>query len=430
MTQVGDGPRIFRMGEAFRQYPYTIERFIGEGVSGEVYAIRHHYTNDLSALKVGHVAERANAKRIAQHLAEALAVYRIHHHNVVRVLDLACEPDGMVWQRMELLDGCSIEELLLRHGRFTPIRAIDVLVEAAFGLHEAHEHQIIHRDIHPGNVFVTARGTVKVLDFSLAKIIPAGLETTRSHRTAGAIAYMSPEQIDGGPATPQFDVFAAGMLFWQMLTGRPPFGGATNTMELVRRKLTEAPESLVTAAGLPAYVDDVLRRAIARDPAMRFDGMWSLVQALRDVRERLLADPAAALLREPALWERQNPLALNPEGHTFYRAPRSLPRDSPAPHVPSARIVVSPAARGPVAPPLPMAAIPFPVPVPVPGQPGPVDVAALTVRARPPPARRPPWALLLIASALLVLGATLWLVLTWDASAAPAPRTPAPAGRR
>jgi serine/threonine-protein kinase len=234
---------------------------------------------------------------------------------------------------------------------------------------------------------------------------------------------MSPQQLEGAPPTPQFDVHALGVLLWLMLVGRLPFEGAANGFALVQRQLREDPESLVTAARLPAYFDEVIRRATARDPAMQFDGMWSFVQALRSLRERIVADPAAAVLREPASWERHHPIAPNPEGHAFYRAPRSLPRDSPEPHLPSARIVVSPAARGPVAPTVPMAAM---VPAPASGLEGPVSAAAPTVRARPRPGRRAAWALLLIASALSVLGAALWVVLTWDASAAPAPPRAAP----
>jgi serine/threonine-protein kinase len=155
-----DGPTLFQPGEPFRHYPYVIVRFIGAGAHGQVYEVVHRHTGDHRVLKAVQAVGSGSDKTIAQRLAEATAVYRIHHHNIVQVFELALEPDRLVWQIMELLDGCSIEELLARHARFTPLFAIDVAVEIAFGLHEVHEHQIIHRDIHPGNVFVTKNGTV------------------------------------------------------------------------------------------------------------------------------------------------------------------------------------------------------------------------------------------------------------------------------
>ena len=428
-------PLIFQPGQPFLHYHYDVEAFLGAGASGQVYVIRHRFTGERFALKVAHLADRGSAAAVARSLAEAQATYRIQHRNVVRVIDLACERDGMVWQIMELLQGHSVGDLLARHGRFSPLYAIDIAIEVAWGLHEAHEHQVIHRDVHPLNVFITRLGEVKVLDFSLAKIIPAGLETTRDNRAKGTLPYMAPEHLRQAQPTPQFDVFGLGILLWQMLVGRTPFDGCPdNALIRVQKQLTEDPESLVTAAGLPACCDEVLRGATARDPRRRYAGMWPFAQALRALQERLRVDPAVLALQAAARWERQVPIVSDVQGRHQYRAARSLPGESPAQQVPSRRIVVSPRVS-----PVPAATIPPPVirptrpvaaTVPMAAYPesGSPDIAAPTVRGGPRPRSRRPWVGLAVVLAVAVLGAGVALVLSreaWRAAPSPAVRAPA-----
>lgn len=118
-------------GTPFRQYPYVIESLLGVGHSGEVYAVRHKFTGDRFALKLSHLPLVMDAKKIARALAEARAAYGLRHHNVVRVVDLACEDDGQVWQLMELLEGRTLADVLSRFGRLSPLYAIDVALEVA-----------------------------------------------------------------------------------------------------------------------------------------------------------------------------------------------------------------------------------------------------------------------------------------------------------
>lgn len=460
MSGAHEEPMVFRAGAAFRQY--VVESFLGAGISGQVYAVRHQFTGDRFALKVAHLKDRGSAKAAARALQEARATYGIRHQNVVRVFDLACEDDGMVWQLMELLDGRTVAELLARFGRFSPLYAVDIALEVAFGLQAAHEQQIIHRDVQPSNVFVTSAGVVKLLDFSLAKVLGARLETTRRDGAKGTTAFMCPEHLKGAPPNPQFDIYALGMMLWQMLAGRHPFESSLReTMTLVRRQLEEDPASLAAAAGLPAYCDDVIRGATAKDPARRYAGTWALAQALLDLRARLLADPAAApLVRDPPSWERRVPIARDPEGQKQYRAPISLPSAAMPEAVPSARIVVAPpieAARVPAAGsamaggwrpvaatvPMPAFAAPpagdlaLPAAPPRIEPPSPVmHPAPPTVRARPLPRRRALWPLLVAVALLAAAGAGAWLLLAPDVSSASSgassadPRSPAPRPKR
>lgn len=340
MSAKVEEPRIFQPGDAFRQY--TVESFLGAGASGQVYAVRHRFTDDRFALKVAHLADRASAKKVARSLVEGRATYGLRHQNVVRVVDLACEDDGMVWQLMELLDGKTIAELLARSGRMSPFYAIDVALEVACGLQAAHEQRIIHRDVQPSNIFITTAGVVKVLDFGLAKVGSVNLQTTLTEQTMGSAGYMSPEHGRQETPTAQFDVYSLGIVLWQMLAGQHPFEDARHSVALlVMKHMKEDPASLAVAAGLPAYCDEVIRGATAKDQAKRYDGMWTFRRALVDLRERLAADPAAAArVRDVPGWERKVPIVTNIDGHQAYAPPRSLPGAGEVPAMPSARIVV------------------------------------------------------------------------------------------
>ncbi len=350
MTDHPEDPRLFSPGEQFRQFHYVVQGFLGEGASGQVYAVRHRFTDERFALKVNHLEDRGNARRVARSLVEARASHCIQHDNVVRVFDLGCEEDGLVWQLMELLEGQTVGALLRRMGRLSPVYAIDVLVEAAYGLQAAHELGIVHRDVQPSNVFVTSAGRVKVLDFSLSSWIRSPLKTTHGRGPRGSLGYMAPEHLLKAVPTPAFDVYALGIMLWELLVGRHPFEESLgNAARLVLRQLKDAPESLVTAAGLPAYVDEIVQGAVAKDPAARYAGMWPFAQALIGLRERLLADThVEARVRHGEAWERRLPIVRATESALRYESSLAPAAGAVLPH-PSARVYVPrPVAAGPV----------------------------------------------------------------------------------
>jgi serine/threonine-protein kinase len=155
----------------------------GCGLHGQVYLARHRHTGDYFAIKLMHLQDCAVASRVRRALAGAKANYRIRSANVVLVHDLGCEEDGRVWIAMEWLPGHSIaEQIALQRGRLSVPLALHVAIETAWGVDAAHEIGVIHRDIKPGNVWLTPTGQVKVIDFSLAKVIPEGITTTATSR--------------------------------------------------------------------------------------------------------------------------------------------------------------------------------------------------------------------------------------------------------
>jgi serine/threonine-protein kinase len=418
-------PQIFQPGDAFRHFHYVIERFLGAGCSGQVYRVRHRFTGDRFALKVTHLADRARADRVARALEGAVATYRIQHGNVAQVFDLGCEPDGMVWQIMELLEGQTLAALIGRCGRFSPLYAVDVAIEIAWGLQAAHELGVIHRDVQPSNVFVTAAGRVKVIDFSLAKVIAASLKTTDGRRPAGSVGYMSPEHLKNAEPTAQFDVYALGIMLWVMLVGRHPFEESLGTVvAALQRHLNDDPGSLVEAAGLPAYFDEVVQRATAKDPDARYRGMWAFGKALLSLRERIVADRSLdARVRFAADWERRVPLVRGDRGAARYAPPAPPVETGPAPEIPSARVYVT---QPKPAPTVPMDAVPALDPTPPPGT-APMEARRERPRSAPKMGARrlhtTPWAwAAVIVPVLAGVGAGVVSL----GRAAPAPPTPPP----
>ena len=334
------GP-AFALGDVF--HGYTVQKKLGEGLHGEVFQVEHVHTSERFALKVLRLEDARDASKVQRALRTAKASYKIKHANVVTVHDLGCEDDGRVWVLMELLEGESIAELLARlGGRLSVPVALHIAIEAAWGIDAAHEHSILHRDIKPDNVWLTREGVVKVLDFSLALVIPDGVRTTQRQGgfALGTAPFMAPETLRGTDQDARVDVYALGMMLYMMLAGHPFHDAYRDTNEMVRRQLFVEPAPVSAAAGLPAYVDDVMRRAIAKDRAGRFFTIAAMAQAMTALRDRLHADAHAGRIAiEPV--EGEPPLPGPPWARRAYLALQDLPLPDLPPAVPSQRVKVT-----------------------------------------------------------------------------------------
>lgn len=271
---------------AFADY-LLLER-IGVGGTAEIFrAVRRGRRpgDKPVALKrlLPHIAENPELRRLLAREVGALA--RMEHPCVPRLLDHG-EHHGLPYLVMELVDGRSLRDLLgTRQARRATGSRLPVCValwiarEISRGLGEATRCGIVHRDLSPTNVQITARGEVKILDFGIARV--AGLaQTSHGGSRRGKWAYSSPEQIDGRPIDGRSDLFALGSLLFEMLTGRPPFLGATHQETMGRVLQAEYPglgdgpwDAVAGQAWMPAIereeVDPLLRTLLARDPAAR-----------------------------------------------------------------------------------------------------------------------------------------------------------------
>jgi serine/threonine protein kinase len=283
---------------------YRIERVLGAGGLGTVYLATQLRLDRPVAIKMLHRELLPSADLRKRFEREVQTLSRLAHPHIVTVTDSGVLDDGMGYLVMELLDGSSLEEHLLRKGALDPSEAIEVVRQMLLGLAEAHGKGILHRDLKPANVFVhpLVEGIhVKLLDFGLAKVRddmashPGNYATLTADGTiVGTPTYMAPEQATSGPSiTPAADLYAVGIVLFEMLTGRPPFRFDDKLMT-IRAHMTEpvpeleafAPE-LRPSDGLRAF----LQRALRKDRAERFGDARTMLRELD-----ALPRPAATLV--------------------------------------------------------------------------------------------------------------------------------------
>ncbi len=169
-----------RLKAGCRVGPYETVQLLGVGYSGEVHEAVHAFTGQRVALKCLHTEHMESDHKVSRFSAEATALFKLGHANVVRVLDAGWDGTSHPWMAMELLTGHTLGELLTRQGRLSPLLALQYALDIAWGIDAAHENGVIHRDLKPDNVFVVARsGAIKVLDFSAAKFLTSDLRTTK-----------------------------------------------------------------------------------------------------------------------------------------------------------------------------------------------------------------------------------------------------------
>ncbi len=284
---------------------FRVVRLIGRGGMGEVYEAFDQELKEIVALKLIR-AELANEpRRIARFKQEIRNARRISHPNVCRVYDLFQAGEGMqkiTFLTMEFVAGETLLHLLRRETRLTPEAALPLARQICAGLQAAHQHGIVHRDLKPGNVLLSAgtAGRAVISDFGLAfDTTPlTDDESTMTLRDGGAVgtpAYMAPEQIEGAAVSPATDIYALGLVLYEMVTGQRPFSGATPLSEAAKR-LTEAPKPPdVHQPGLPDRWKAVILRCLVRDPAGRMQSAAEVSDAL----DGKISVPAAQPVRLP-----------------------------------------------------------------------------------------------------------------------------------
>jgi serine/threonine-protein kinase len=213
---------------------------------------------------------------------EARAAASLHHPNVVAVHDQGFDGDH-VFLVMELVDGGTLRDLLTERGRLTAPLALSVLEPVLSALSAAHQAGLVHRDVKPENVLIGQQGTVKVGDFGLVRAM-ASAGTTSSSVILGTVAYLSPEQVTTGATTSRGDVYSAGVLLYEMLTGTPPYTGDTALSVAYRHVNDNVPPPSLLAPGIPPALDELVLRATRRDPAARPPDAGAFLMELERVR--------------------------------------------------------------------------------------------------------------------------------------------------
>jgi len=312
--------------------PYRLVRVLGAGAAGRVFEVEHQRLGRRAAMKTLAAAHAAHPAAIKRLFTEALAVNRINNPHIVEVTDLvergdhrrdAAGRDGRGAQLpavhaivMELLDGQSLAQAMTREGPLEPERFLPVLAQVARALTAAHQAGFVHRDLKPDNIFLVDRGRhqdfVKLLDFGLAKALyaePALTDTPSSSTLDGVFvgtpAYVSPEQASGRPVDHRGDIYAVGVILFELITGRLPFQGPSTAEFLIQHVTTPAPHlpDDVRATRLGATLDAMIQRCMEKDPASRFPSAAPLARMFDDLAgggEVAFTGIGSYLAREPA----------------------------------------------------------------------------------------------------------------------------------
>ncbi|MFO0685411.1 MAG: protein kinase [Sandaracinus sp.] len=265
---------------------WEIERRLASGGMGTVYVTRHARTGRRYALKTLLPDEQLSPNAIGRFEREARAATAIGHLGIAAVHDFDTTPEGAHYLVMDLLVGESLETRLARVGRLPWPEARRVILEVADALAAAHRAGVLHRDVKPSNVFMAVREgapeRAMLLDFGLAKPIEPNRQhfVTRTGAIVGTAHYMAPEQARGLAVDVRTDVYGLGALLYEMIAGVPPFLGST-PFAVMQMLLTEdAPPPSTLTAALPAGVDAVVLRALAKEPADRFQDVDALKSAI------------------------------------------------------------------------------------------------------------------------------------------------------
>ena len=257
--------------------PYEIKGSLGRGGMGEVYRARDPRLDRDVAIKVLSAAALPTSQALARFEREARAVAALNHPNILAIHDVGAEGD-VHFVVTELLEGETLANRLARKPPLTPGKAVEYAIQIAHGLAAAHDRGIVHRDVKPANVFITKDGRIKLLDFGLAQQAVTGSdsETTRSTNfstepgiVVGTPAYMSPEQVLAQPATVRSDLFAFGVIVYEMLSGTHPFRGATITETVTAILRNDAPSFDRTVLPLSRGLAGIVKRCLEKRPADR-----------------------------------------------------------------------------------------------------------------------------------------------------------------
>jgi serine/threonine-protein kinase len=289
---------------------YRLVSLLGEGAMGRVWRAEHVRLGRQVAIKVLNPEQVARPDVVQRFFREARVVNDIDHEHIVEVTDFV-EAPGLAYLVMELLEGTTIRELMDLRGRKRPplARVLAIMVQVCEALEAAHEKGVVHRDLKPDNIFVVKRGGedfVKVLDFGVAKLrdTEGGLHSTHTGMVIGTPMYMAPEQALGREVDARTDVWAAGVVLYEMLSGSVPFS-APSFIELAVKIRESEPKPLPARTPrrerIPADLGAVVMKCLEKKPADRFRSMAALAEALRSpqrlVRAGLLgrAAPFAAV---------------------------------------------------------------------------------------------------------------------------------------
>ncbi|OKJ94868.1 Stk1 family PASTA domain-containing Ser/Thr kinase [Streptomyces sp. CB02400] len=282
---------------------YRVEARIAVGGMATVYRAVDTRLDRILALKVMHPSLAADGSFVERFIREAKSVARLAHPNVVQVFDQGTD-GAYVYLAMEYIAGCTLRDVLRERGALQPRAALDILEPVLAALGAAHRAGFVHRDMKPENVLIGDDGRVKVADFGLVRAVDSVTNTTGT--VLGTVSYLAPEQIENGVADPRVDVYACGILLYEMLTGEKPHDGDSPAIVLYKHLHDDVPAPSATVPGMAYELDELVASATARNPEIRPHDAVALLARVRAGRGRLTAEQLDAVPPQALTSEHDN----------------------------------------------------------------------------------------------------------------------------
>ncbi len=260
---------------------YNVEELLGEGGMGTVYRATDTLLQRSVAVKILHPHLVRDTTFFERFRNEAILSAKLNHSNVAVLYNFLRDRNDN-FMVMEYVDGMNLEKLLKQNGGLPLESVLKIMIQALDGLHHAHEKGILHRDIKPANLMLTREAIVKLMDFGIARMI-GSQRLTRADRIVGTLEYMAPELLDGSEASVQSDLYAIGVLMYELLSGKMPFEASTDST-LITQILTKKPIPIRTRIGnLPKKVEEILDTLLQKKPEKRFESAADLRHILSTI---------------------------------------------------------------------------------------------------------------------------------------------------
>ncbi|GGS86157.1 serine/threonine protein kinase [Streptomyces cinerochromogenes] len=307
---------------------YRVDARIAAGGMATVYRALDTRLDRVLALKVMHPTLAVDGTFVERFIREAKSVARLDHPNVVQVFDQGTD-GSYVYLAMEYIAGCTLRDVLRERGAVQPRAALDILEPVLAALGAAHRAGFVHRDMKPENVLIGDDGRVKVADFGLVRSVDTVTSTTGA--VLGTVSYLAPEQIEQGTADPRVDVYACGVVLYEMLTGGKPHSGDSPAQVLYKHIHEDVPPPSALVPGLPYELDELVASATARTPDVRPHDAVALLAQVREARLALTDEQLDALPPQALTAEHDNAedrTSVIPRSLTL---PRPLPVDEDVP---------------------------------------------------------------------------------------------------
>ncbi len=287
---------------------YELLEEIGRGGQGVVFRARQKSLNRTVALKVISLGQWASKTHLKRFRLEAEAAARLEHPGIVPIHEVG-ERDGSCYFSMKFVEGGQLDEVV-RHAPMSIRQAVELIVKVARTVHYAHEHGILHRDIKPGNILLDQKGEPHLTDFGLARLVETESTVTRTLDVLGTPSYMAPEQAVGNNTAVSrvTDVYGIGAVFYQLLTGQPPFAGGT-TYETIKLLLdTEPRQPRLLNPKIDRDLSTICLKCLEKDPRRRYSSALALAE---DLEHWLKHEPIQArrtgIVARSRKWVRRNP---------------------------------------------------------------------------------------------------------------------------